>query len=669
MKLTVVNKIILGFGLFGCLLLVTSLLSYIGFRDIRYSAMDVVKDKMPIQAQMYKVKTAILELAIISANGFYNDNESTVSDSRGEFARLADQYSDQMSTLDNLLQYSEQSVAAKQASDAYINESLLMFDNLAKRINTEEELAKQTADMLAIADEASALMSDLSYLPNHSAAMQTLMGTGTTIDNKLLTMNTSIGDLGTLVNRGETLNLIDDLSYQVSNIHVDKEYLNRIAQDIDTQGIIEDFNQQFNLLQAGLLGDASLSSLQLQKVAYIEQSLFHREQGVIFLTSALSAINGLYRRINERTLASQHGILDTVQTNTNKNVLVAGLGLLTAILLGIVVTRSIVKPLRKINRGLNLLSQGDLSCKLDQSGGDEFAVLAGKINTLTDSLRELVGNILAQENRLDEVTQVSLALGEQSLALVDEQEQQVKQTSANTKDVQHTSHNNYQNITTVMAELNKVSEQSHEIGQLVKNNRKQVVEQAEQAKKSVQIIHRLEENTHTIGGILDVIKTIAAQTNLLALNAAIEAARAGEYGRGFAVVADEVRTLANRTQNSTAEIEAMISSLQEDAQLSVSAINGVYGQAQDGVLSTEKVSEQVNNISAVIESLSGINQSIVADTKQQDVLLTDVAVSLQRIVALAQSSAQSTKQVNQSTVNIDQEMQSLHQAVERFKLV
>jgi methyl-accepting chemotaxis protein len=351
-----------------------------------------------------------------------------------------------------------------------------------------------------------------------------------------------------------------------------------------------------------------------------------------------------------------------------RNIIVAALGLVAAIFLAVIVTRSISKPLGRINKGLSQLSKGDLSTKLPQEGNDEFSALSAKVNSLTDSLRELVGNILEQEKRLIDITKESVELGNKSLSEVDKQREQVTVTSTNTKHVQEKSRSNLAQINEAMDALRDITKQSTDIGQLVQKSSQQVGNQAKQAESSAQIINRLDDNSRNIGSILDVIKTIAEQTNLLALNAAIEAARAGEQGRGFAVVADEVRTLANRTHDSTEEIEQMIGNLQKDAAQAVKAINAGREQAQEGVEITQQVSQQVESIREIIERLSDINEHIVADTEQQDVLLGDVAKSLNRIVALADSSAQSTRQSNESTMLLDAQTESLRKAVERFHL-
>jgi len=668
MQLTIINKITLGFGLFGCLLLLTSILSYFGLSGIKDSAQDVVEQKMPVQTSMVKVKTEILSLSVITANGYHVENREELVANKETFDTLSSAFSDDLSRLNSLMSNNAVASNAVDVSLAYVNSSNDMYTAINERMNIEKALAAQLEKVLMTADEASALMLDLSYLEGNNPSIETLIGAGTAIDNKLLTMNDSFIELAETDNATQSANIIEDLEYQLSNLQVDKDYVNRLATGVDDGGTIASFNEQYDLLMEAVNGTNGLIALQRQKLSEVDKAAKAQKEAKEALETALADINTLFDAVQKQSLDGQNAILESVQANLVRNIIVAALGLVAAIFLAVIVTRSISKPLGRINKGLSQLSKGDLSTKLPQEGNDEFSALSAKVNSLTDSLRELVGNILEQEKRLIDITKESVELGNKSLSEVDKQREQVTVTSTNTKHVQEKSRSNLAQINEAMDALRDITKQSTDIGQLVQKSSQQVGNQAKQAESSAQIINRLDDNSRNIGSILDVIKTIAEQTNLLALNAAIEAARAGEQGRGFAVVADEVRTLANRTHDSTEEIEQMIGNLQKDAAQAVKAINAGREQAQEGVEITQQVSQQVESIREIIERLSDINEHIVADTEQQDVLLGDVAKSLNRIVALADSSAQSTRQSNESTMLLDAQTESLRKAVERFHL-
>ena len=668
MQLTIINKITLGFGLFGCLLLLTSILSYFGLSGIKDSAQDVVEQKMPVQTSMVKVKTEILSLSVITANGYHVENREELVANKETFDTLSSAFSDDLSRLNSLMPNNAVASNAVDVSLAYVNSSNDMYTAINERMNIEKALAAQLDKVLMTADEASALMLDLSYLEGNNPSIETLIGAGTAIDNKLLTMNDSFIELAETDNATQSASIIEDLEYQLSNLQVDKDYVNRLATGVDDGGTIASFNEQYDLLMEAVNGTNGLIALQRQKLSEVDKAAKAQKEAKEALETALADINTLFDAVQKQSLDGQNAILESVQANLVRNIIVAALGLVAAIFLAVIVTRSISKPLGRINKGLSQLSKGDLSTKLPQEGNDEFSALSAKVNSLTDSLRELVGNILEQEKRLIDITKESVELGNKSLSEVDKQREQVTVTSTNTKHVQEKSRSNLAQINEAMDALRDITKQSTDIGQLVQKSSQQVGNQAKQAESSAQIINRLDDNSRNIGSILDVIKTIAEQTNLLALNAAIEAARAGEQGRGFAVVADEVRTLANRTHDSTEEIEQMIGNLQKDAAQAVKAINAGREQAQEGVEITQQVSQQVESIREIIERLSDINEHIVADTEQQDVLLGDVAKSLNRIVALADSSAQSTRQSNESAMLLDAQTESLRKAVERFHL-
>ncbi|MBB6523553.1 methyl-accepting chemotaxis protein [Pseudoteredinibacter isoporae] len=179
-------------------------------------------------------------------------------------------------------------------------------------------------------------------------------------------------------------------------------------------------------------------------------------------------------------------------------------------------------------------------------------------------------------------------------------------------------------------------------------------------------LNKVEQDGNNISSILDVIKNVAEQTNLLALNAAIEAARAGEMGRGFAVVAEEVRTLANRTQDSTAQIESMIVALQSSTKESVSMMGQGIAQASECM---EKATQAVDSLEAIeraIDSINGMNQQISAAVEQQSNVSDDISRSVTHIRDSSETNLQGAETSDTESQEIDHSARGLHYLSEFF---
>lgn len=669
MTLNVVGKIVAGFVLFGCIIIATNVVSYFGLADIRQSATTVVDQKMPVQSQMLKVQTGILMLAKLSTNGYFEKELGKLNDNKQKFTALALTFSDDLAQLEQIINGENMAfVEGKRSARAYIQQSNDMYGSRIAQLALNQRIQASATGILASADEAGALMLDLSYIESDDPLTETLIGTGLNIDNKITTVIKSTKEFITVAEPELSETIQGDIGFALSNIEADSTYMNRLDESVNSEGYVTSFNQEFASLKSKFSESAGLFELQAQKITLISLAANQYQQSEQHLDVTINDFSEVFASINNDTLAGQNAIIDSVQSNIIKGLVLLIFAIITVIAFGTLAARSIAKPINRLNNSLSIISSGDLTHKVISKNDDEFALLADHVNKLTDSLHEVVSQIHHTETALEDATTQSAQLGQQTLEQVERQKEQVSITANDTDSIRRGSKHNTEQIQMGMSQLHTVSEQSIAVSNLVDNTYKQISDQARQADESATIIYQLEANTRKIGTILDVIKTIADQTNLLALNAAIEAARAGDEGRGFAVVADEVRTLAKRTQNSTEEIEGMIVTLQNDASQAAEAIRAGNEYAAQSEEQIQQVNQQMTEIGQTINDLRAMNQEIVSVTLEQDSQFANVADNLANVVSLAEQSALTTKQSTDATKQLDHLMIDLKQAVSKFKL-
>ena len=191
---------------------------------------------------------------------------------------------------------------------------------------------------------------------------------------------------------------------------------------------------------------------------------------------------------------------------------------------------------------------------------------------------------------------------------------------------------------------------------------------AEQSHDAASVISRLKSHGENIGSVLTSIQEISEQTNLLALNAAIEAARAGEQGRGFAVVADEVRALANRAQQSTSEINTMISQLQTDTEEAVSIIESGTSLSQDGLSNVQLTHQALSEILNSINHLDSVNNNIHQAVDGQILSVQRSKEDIETLMRLALSSTSTITQSKTVADNLKLQIQVLCKHVDGYTL-
>lgn len=347
-----------------------------------------------------------------------------------------------------------------------------------------------------------------------------------------------------------------------------------------------------------------------------------------------------------------------------------GLGI--AIIMAALVTliaRSIVRPLQDAVQAMANIASGesDLTRSLDTHGRDEVTQLAQHFNAFVAKLRKVVNHLQSTASALE---QSSTELGTDATQAQQRSQQQalqMDQVATAINEVTYAVQDVARNAEHAASEMRGAQVQAEQGQQNIDSSLSQIGELSVTINQAVEVIRTLATQSSEIGSVLEVIRSIAEQTNLLALNAAIEAARAGEQGRGFAVVADEVRLLAQRTQQSTAEIQSMIEGLQKHSEAAVNVIGNSSRASQLTIEQATQAGQTLNSIALALSNLNGLNASIASATSQQAHAIEDINHNVTQAAGLSQSTAQAAEQSSSASVHLKELSVQLNGLMHQFK--
>lgn len=672
MNLTVAMKIIGGFSTISILLFLTSMITWLNLDTINESTLRQSELAIPTLKSSNNLATELSTIGNQSLRGYYQTELAPLNENLQKYESSNKLFTSTLKKLKRVVQNENTLLSnLKKIDNIYFKlqaDVSDVFNNRKISIEQQAILNDKIDALEEKADDAVTLLLDLADHDLADSRLQRAISLGEVIETQFNNL---------------TASALEYKDVQTTNTsHLIESEMSFAMNELNTS-----VREEINELNVNNVGDVAESL----ETAFVEiQELMSETQGILFhkktqlnanqlaqekLAAAELDINAGNKILKEQmALASETTtkagqlVADSVSSGTTQTIGILLISIFIAFFIARFTLISITRPLGRVNEMLKVVSSGDLSRKLDESGTDEFATLSKNCNLLIDSLRTLIQGIVSRSTQLAAAAEQTSAVTAQSTTAIEEQRNQVEQAASATTEMSSTSQSVLASANDALGEIKQADDEAERIKIISEKSRQTIELLASEVDSASQVINKLQQDSASIGSILDVIRGIAEQTNLLALNAAIEAARAGEQGRGFAVVADEVRTLASRTQESTQEIQKMIEVLQDGAEQAVNVMNAGKKQAASCVEQSEITDKALDAITHAVHEAFDRSSQIATAAEEQSVVAHEISENLESIVAIAEQTTAGSQQTAASSSEVARLSEELQQSVQEFKL-
>lgn len=440
-----------------------------------------------------------------------------------------------------------------------------------------------------------------------------------------------------------------DLAYQQQFNQLALQLQQAVADDASGKNLLANYQQHFTAL-----------------VSSMQQSGLDETQG---LTGQMrSAIQNTEASLTELSAQTSEAIADAVTSVQRLAVGIFVLVLAVVLLLVAMTSRSILRPVLDVCKTIGLIrSSNDFRMRVDVAGKDEMTTLATDFNAMLGDFQDLIKTVNQALEMLDQATnELAQSTADTSRGMQQQQSETDMVATAVTE--MGATINEIASNTENTAARAEATNQNAQTGRMeVQQTVQRIQLLSDRLQNAAGVVSELEQDSKTIGSVLDVIRGIAEQTNLLALNAAIEAARAGDQGRGFAVVADEVRNLAMRTQESTRQIEAIVGGLQGRTNEIVKVMLSCREQGSESASQANVAMRLLGEITADVSNIMDMTTQIAAAIEQQSHVAAEVNKNVVKIRDLSDETYAHARQNASISEEVAQQAARLHQTVDRFR--
>ena len=663
MKGSVIKRMYAGFALIIIMFAVTITIMMNSMNQIHSNFESVSETSLPLVALSNQTSVQLLSADKSFKDFLTTQNAERMSAMRTEFAASQNSFSEVLGNLEaasqNNVSLTERIAQLRAMEERYFAEADEAMNNYVAMFEAQEQVQKASRDFQRLHSELTVGMKE--YVADQKSISVKVMAKSYFIklqDAEVITSDALASSDVAFVQKAVNQNkkAVTHLNYAYRGLSTQLPALKNVF-DESVQKFTKDVGQKGGVL------DKHNNYLQAKQALYVNIANLAVE--VDQAMAVLDSFNVTAEEQLNSSLADASSIYDK--------------GLFNAIAIGVVVTlfaaaigyhiaNSVREPLTRILKTLEGLTEGDMTQRIDIRYNNEFSRVSGHINTLADNLHNILVKLNDASDDLTKTASVNQKTSSETQAQLNSQREQTATVATAMTEMSHSVQevaNSAQSSLTMVQQVESASES----GRQIMNTNISTINQLEsRLTESVSAVGELQQMSSQIGSILDVIRGIAEQTNLLALNAAIEAARAGEQGRGFAVVADEVRVLAQKTTQSTSEIETMISNLQSSSKTASNVIESCMSDMDMSVEQASSANSAMEEIQALILEISHMSTHISQAAAEQSETSGDIARNIEDINHIADASYQAMSSIAEASQNLTVLANQQGDLVHQFKL-